>query len=128
MGGLLVYGTIVGIYGNRHPSFWQDLSRQLADFKRLSAGGSNLCVCGDFNCTFSDNYYYTERGREAILQSFAENQIELLTRDRSECIDHVAITGCFLRDTSLQIEEWNLDKTLSDHKGIAVSFTERLNN
>jgi len=123
MGNLLVYGTIIGIYGNRHPSFQQDLSRQLADFRRLSASGHNLCVCGDFNCTFSDNYYYTERGRAAILQSFAENQIELLTRVRSECIDHIAITGGFLRGTSLQIEEWNLDKTLSDHKGIVISFT-----
>lgn len=122
MGNLLVYGTIIGVCGNRHPTFQRDLLRQMSDITALSADGHSLCVCGDFNCTFSDNYYYTKRGREIILKSFVENRIELLTRDRSECIDHIAITSDFLQPSTIQIEEWNYDKTLSDHKGIAVMF------
>lgn len=122
MGDLLVYGTIIGVYGNRHPTFQRDLLRQMGDITALSADGHSLCVCGDFNCTFSDNYYYTKCGREVILKFFVENRIELLTRDRSECIDHIAITSDFLQPSTIQIEEWNYDKTLSDHKGIAVMF------
>lgn len=122
-GNLMVYGTIIGIYGNRHPSFSQDLSRQLIDIRRLSAGGHNICICGDFNCTFSDNYYYTKAGREAIVQALSESRIDLLTKDRSECIDHIAISRDFLGDSEIQIEEWNYDKALSDHKGIVVSIT-----
>ncbi|GHV08745.1 hypothetical protein FACS1894217_11670 [Clostridia bacterium] len=122
-GNLLVYGTIIGIYGNRHPSFEQDLSKQIADIKRLSAGDNNLCVCGDFNCSFTDNYYYTKSGRSALLQSFSDNGIELLTSDRREYIDHIAVSEQFVTDCTLQVEEWNYDKELSDHKGIAVNIT-----
>ena len=122
-GNLIVYGTIIGIYGNRHPSFSQDLSQQLIDIRRLSTGDRNICICGDFNCTFSDNYYYTKAGREAIRQSFTENRIDLLTESRSECIDHIALSRNFLDGSVIQIEEWNYDKMLSDHKGIVVSIT-----
>ena len=43
-GRLLVYGTIIGIYGNRHPSFQQSLTQQLDDIKRLSASGTPVCI------------------------------------------------------------------------------------
>lgn len=29
------------------------------DFKRLSQNANSLCICGDYNCSFEDNYYYT---------------------------------------------------------------------
>ncbi|GHU44480.1 hypothetical protein FACS1894111_11810 [Clostridia bacterium] len=121
-GNLLVYGTIIGIYGNRHPSFHEDLSKQLDDFRRLSSDGNSLCVCGDFNCSFADNYYYTKFGRSAMIHSFSENHIELLTMDRPECIDHIAISEKFVDGVDIDIEEWNKDKNLSDHSGIAVSL------
>ena len=121
-GNLLVYGTIIGIFGNRHPSFMQDLKCQLTDFQRLTDGKKSLCICGDFNCSFSDNYYFTKSGRDAILQSFSENRISLLTAAQSECIDHIAVSERAINAEKIQIEEWNCDKRLSDHKGIAVSF------
>lgn len=121
-GPLFVYGTIIGVLGNRHPSFKKDLRKQLDDYKRLSADGNSLCVCGDFNCSFADNYYFTKDGRDLLLRSFAENHIELLTADIPSCIDHIAVSEEFLADDSIQIEEWNLGKTLSDHKGISVEF------
>lgn len=45
-GNLLVYGTIMGIYGNRHADFKTDLAQQLTDFDRLSVH-NNLCIVGD---------------------------------------------------------------------------------
>jgi endonuclease/exonuclease/phosphatase family metal-dependent hydrolase len=119
-GNLLVYGTIIGIYGNRHKSFAKDLTRQLADIERLTASDKNLNVCGDYNCSFADNYYYTKAGRDAIEKSFVQNGLELLTKNQPECIDHVALSKAFVADSVIRITEWNIDKTLSDHKGIVV--------
>jgi endonuclease/exonuclease/phosphatase family metal-dependent hydrolase len=124
MGNLLIYGTIVGIYGNRHPSFDVDLTKQLGDLERLSARNANLCVIGDFNCTFADNYYYTKSGRNALLQSFADNRMALLTKDTPECIDHIAVSKRFVEGCTFTVEEWNCDKQISDHKGITVNITK----
>lgn len=120
-GNLLVYGTIIGIYGNRNSNFAADLARQIEDIRRLSAFG-NICVLGDYNLSFCDNYYYTKRGRTEVLQCFSENKIALLTKDRPECIDHIAISERFVRGAVIRIDEWNYDKALSDHKGIVVSL------
>lgn len=122
LGRLLVYGTIIGIYGNRHPAFLQSLSRQLNDIKWLSASETPICVCGDFNCSFSDSYYFTKQGRDLLLQTFSGQDIVLLTKDEAECIDHIAVSGQFAENRNVQITEWNQDKHLSDHKGIAVSL------
>lgn len=120
-GKLLVYGTIIGIYGNRNPNFVTDLARQIEDIQRLSALGK-ICVLGDYNLSFCDNYYYTKQGRADILQCFSDNKIALLTKDRPECIDHIAISEIFVRGAAVRTDEWNYDKALSDHKGIVVSL------
>ena len=119
-GNLLVYGTIMGIYGNRHHSFQTDVESQVEDFRRLTEEGRKLCVCGDFNCSFSDNYYFTKAGRNTLETAFADCQMSILTKNQPECIDHIALTSSFMDDTIVSVEEWNLDKSLSDHKGIAV--------
>lgn len=121
-GNLLVYGTIIGVFGNREKSFIQDLSKQVCDFKYLSDNGNNICICGDFNCSFSDNYYYTKDGRNLILNSFADNNIDILTSNRKECIDHIAISKRFVSDCIIDIDEWNEEKSLSDHKGIIANL------
>ncbi|MGN1403710.1 MAG: endonuclease/exonuclease/phosphatase family protein [Ruminococcus sp.] len=119
-GKLFVYGTIIGILGNRHVSFECDLRKQIEDYNNFSSGENNVCICGDFNCSFADNYYYTKSGRDLLLQTFAANNIKLLTSDVPSCIDHIAISKKFIDEDKIHIEEWNLDKALSDHKGIAA--------
>jgi endonuclease/exonuclease/phosphatase family metal-dependent hydrolase len=69
VGNMIVYGTVIGIYGNRHKSFMQDLLRQASDIERFSKE-NNLCVIGDFNCSFADNYYFTKSGRAALEMCF----------------------------------------------------------
>ena len=125
-GNLLVYGTIIGIQGSRGKgaeSFKKDLLRQAEDFARLSRRGF-LCICGDFNCSFADSYYFTAWSRNMLMKAFDQNNISLLTRNQANCIDHIAISKEFLADEHAIISEWNLDKKLSDHKGIAVDFNE----
>ena len=120
-GNLLVYGTIIGIYGNRNENFKTDLPKQIEDFKRLSAG-HNLCVCGDYNLTFSDNYYHTEEGRNAINECFSQIGMRILTAERPCCVDHIALPDRLIAGSTVTTQEWNLDKSLSDHKGIVVEF------
>ena len=98
-GNLLVYGTIIGIHGNRRSSFKHDLDCQLED------------------------YYYTKESRQKLLAAFSEHGIALATKDQVECIDHIAVSSSFLGNSIPMVTEWNLDKSLSDHKGIAVSFS-----
>ena len=119
-GNLVVYGTIIGIYGNRNKNFNQDLLKQTEDFKILSE--KNICIVGDFNLSFVDNYYFTNFGRDTLLKNFSELEIELLTKNCVECIDHIAISKKFLSDRKFNFAEWNIEKNLSDHKGIFVDI------
>ena len=120
-GNLIVYGTVIGIFGNRHNSFMPDLRCQVNDIERL-AKEKNVCIAGDFNCSFADNYYFTKDGRAALDDVFARNEIALLTREQPDCIDHIAVSNSFITGLTTEISEWNLDKTLSDHKGIFVEL------
>jgi endonuclease/exonuclease/phosphatase family metal-dependent hydrolase len=122
LGNLIVYGTIIGIYGNRHENFATDLSAQVSDIARLSSLGKPLCVCGDFNCSFADNYYFTKNGRATIEDMLTKNNLELLTRNQPKCIDHIAVSRKLLGGSDVKVVDWNLDKNLSDHKGIVVEF------
>ena len=82
----------------------------------------NICICGDFNCSFSDNYYFTDFGRDTLSTVFANDNISLITANQPECIDHIAISKNFVGDSNIKISEWNLDKSLSDHKGIVAEI------
>ncbi|MBP3805673.1 MAG: endonuclease/exonuclease/phosphatase family protein [Oribacterium sp.] len=137
-GNLCIYGTIMGIFGNREASFKTDLEKQMEDIKRLSEAGYRLCVIGDYNLTFSDNYYYTTYGRDTVLKSFEDNHIYLMTGHKAECIDHIALHDDFMYYGELDpstvakssqsrlkitsVDEWNYDKALSDHKGIVIDI------
>ena len=120
-GNLLVYGTIVGILGNRTATFKDEVRHHIEDIQRLSKLG-NICICGDFNCSFSDNYYFTNFARKSFLNIFEQENIKLLTKVQPECIDHIAVFGDFEGDMKCKVSEWNLEKKLSDHKGITVEL------
>lgn len=124
-GNLLVYGTIIGITGNRRPDFIPDLKAQMEDVRRLSSEGHNICVIGDYNLSFSDGWYYTKEGRRLVEETFSESGIRILTRDRVECIDHIAVSDGFA-DKVISIDEWNCEKKLSDHKGIVIEIIEKV--
>lgn len=120
-GNLLVYGTIIGIFGNRHDNFKTDLPKQISDFRTLSKN-HNLCIIGDYNISFSDNYYFTNWGRNELNNSFEENKITNLTQRLPEAIDHIAISKAFIGNALTETYEWNQDKKLSDHKGVSISW------
>jgi exonuclease III len=122
-GNLVIYGTIIGIYGNRNENFTTDLTKQILDFDKY-AKDENFCVVGDYNISFSDNYYFTNYGRKELDNTFDKNKLTLLTRKQKECIDHIAISTNFVKNLKTEIHEWNFDKKMSDHKGIFVNLTK----
>lgn len=118
---LIVYGTIIGIFGNRNKNFKTDLSQQISDYKNFSKG-IDFCLIGDYNTSFADNYYFTKDGRNELNKVFRECKLNLLTRGLAECIDHIAISEDFLTNVEVETVEWNLEKKLSDHKGVYVDL------
>lgn len=118
-----VYGTVMGAFGNRNKSFISDVISQMEDIKKMKSAGKKICVCGDFNLSFSDNYYFTESGRNNVLDTFKDCGIEPITAFKSECIDHIALSGEITVDRNVTVSEWNTNKKLSDHKGIYADIT-----
>ncbi len=121
-GNLKIYGTIIGIFGNRNDNFKIDLPKQIADFEKLSTS-ENFCIAGDFNISFTDNYYFTNFGKTELDNAFDKNQLTLLTRAVKECVDHIAMSKKFAQRFTTEISEWNEDKKLSDHKGVCVDLS-----
>jgi endonuclease/exonuclease/phosphatase family metal-dependent hydrolase len=122
-GELAVYGTIIGIYGNRHENFNVDLEKQLLDFKKISAS-QNICIAGDFNISFSDNYYFTKMGRQELNTIFENQQLNNVTKNIAENIDHIVISEKFIENCNVESKTWNLDKKLSDHIGVSVTISK----
>lgn len=120
-GNLLVYGTIMGNFGNREKSYMPDLEKQMEDVRRLSALGS-ICIAGDYNCSFSDNYYFVTDGRNLVRNTFEECGISILTEMQPQCIDHIAVSDSFVGNAVVNVSEWNMEKTLSDYKGILTEI------
>lgn len=125
-GDLIVYGTIIGILGNRHENFNEDLVSQIDDFKRLGAN-KHFCVAGDFNISFSDGFYFTKAARESLFDAFDLLNMNIATKDIKNNIDHIAISNQFLQNIIPSAVCWN-EKTkdsipiLSDHMGICIKL------
>ncbi len=121
IGNIAVYATIIGIYGNRHPNFKTDLELQLLDFKSIGTQYP-ICIVGDFNMSFCDNYYYTKEARDKLNKSFNELGLVNLTDKVQNNIDHIAISQGLLNVSEANCQVWNLDKKLSDHIGLMVDL------
>lgn len=120
-GNLIVYGTILGILGNRDKNFNKELEFQTNDIYKFSKN-VNFCYTGDLNMSFSDNYYFTNEGRNQLNECFQKNSLINLTENLEENIDHIVVSKEFIDNSEVILTEWNLNKKLSDHKGICVEF------
>lgn len=123
LGTLAVYGTIIGNNGNRNEHFIVDLDQQLLDFERI-AKNNNVCIGGDLNISFGDNYYFTEEGRMKLNASFVKNDLLNLTESIHHNIDHIILSRSFIGERKYTLQTWNdpVDKKLSDHMGVCVTI------
>lgn len=104
-GNIIVYGVIIGVLGNRHPSFKADLDKIAEDIRRFAETGKPVCIAGDFNCSFGDKYYYTKYGRDTSKRAFEDAGIQILTENQPECIDHIALTSSLVKDKKVVVSE-----------------------
>ena len=126
-GNLIIYGTIIGNFGNRGDQFKLDLLKQLSDFETI---GTKIifCIIGDLNISFSDNYYFTKDGREKLRNVFELLGMKIMTEQIKNNVDHIILTKNFFINRKITSGFWN-DKEnkkerLSDHKGVYVEINE----
>ena len=122
----LIYGIVMGAFGNRRPEFIGEVQNQMRDIERFYYKKKAICVCGDFNLSFSDNYYFTEKGRRTVLEAFSKYELNISTAGQKECIDHIAVSESLLKNHKIIVGEWNHNKKLSDHKGVYVDITPEI--
>lgn len=121
LGHIIVYATIIGIFGNRGERFSNDIDVFKEDILSLPSE-MPLLVAGDFNQSFADNYYYTKAGRMKLLAFFESQSLVNITKDIPDNIDHILMKKPQLSKLSIKISVFNTDKSLSDHIGIVVDI------
>lgn len=118
---LTVYGSIIGVFGNRQPRFDDDLNGQLSDFENLFPG-RQVCFAGDLNTTFSGRPWPSNKARQILNDVFEEFKLTNTTVNIEDTVDHIVLSNDFLKNKVMQIETWNEDKKLSDHVGHMITL------
>ena len=126
LGELTVYGTILGVLGNKGNQFIDDLNKQLLDFENIGKQTKNFCIIGDLNISFSDNYYFTDDGRKKLNTTFEKHKMKNYTSDLKQNIDHIILTEKFVGQRKIVTSYWNETENkltrLSDHKGVMIEI------
>lgn len=120
---LTVYGSIVGVFGNRQPRFDNDLNGQLADFKKIFPG-RQVCFAGDLNVTFSGLPWPSNKTRQTLVDAFKNYGLTNTTANIVDTVDHIVLSNNLLEKKHLKIDTWNVDKKLSDHVGHLLTLTQ----
>jgi exonuclease III len=119
---LTVYGSIIGVLGNRQPRFDNDLYGQLEDFEKIFPG-RQVCFSGDLNITCTGRPWPSNKARQTLVEAFDKFELTNTTANIVDTVDHIVLTRDFLENKHLEIETWNTDKTLSDHVGLLLTLT-----
>jgi endonuclease/exonuclease/phosphatase family metal-dependent hydrolase len=136
LGPMLIYGTILTYANdkgaNNKSKKWEEHRKAIADhadkdWKRLAAEfpDHSMCIAGDLNISFGDNYYFTELNRQDLLGVFKSLDMANLTADVKQNIDHIVVSKSLIEGCTVKTSTWNEDKQLSDHIGICVEIASR---
>jgi len=102
--------------------FIDEVAMQMEDIKKI-AEQSSVCLAGDLNMTFRDNYYFTAHGRKLLTDGFAAAGLKNLTHDIAKNIDHIVVSEDFIKEKKITIAMLvNTDYKLSDHIGVMVEI------
>jgi endonuclease/exonuclease/phosphatase family metal-dependent hydrolase len=134
-GPMIVYGTILTYANDTGPNGkskkWVEHRKAIADhsedWTKIAAKfpQHSLCIAGDFNTSFCDNYYAAETNRSDLLVVLEALEMRILTADVAQNIDHVAVSQPLVKDCAVSVAIWNEDKQLSDHIGVCVEIASR---
>lgn len=119
---LTVYGSIIGVFGNRQPRFDNDLYGQILDFEKIFPG-RQVCLAGDLNITFSGRPWPGRKARQTLAHAFDKFGLTNTTSNIPDTVDHIVLSKDFLINKQVETETWNKKKALSDHVGHVVRLT-----
>ena len=120
---LTVYGSIIGVFGNRQPRFDNDLNGQLSDFQKIFPE-RKVCLAGDLNVTFSGRPWPGNKAKQTLMDAFKTYGLTNTTANIADTVDHIVLSNDFLENKHVEIETWNHDKKLSDHVGHLLTLTQ----
>lgn len=133
LGQILVYGTILTYANDKGPN---NKSKKWDEHRKAIAEHNNkdwmpitkafprhaLCIAGDFNISFCDNYYSAEANRNDLLGVLEALDMKNLTAEVKENIDHIVVSHSLIADCKTSVSKWNDNKELSDHIGVCVEI------
>lgn len=124
-GELIVYGTIIGIFGYSRDKgrFVKDFNEQESDFIKIFAN-ENVCLVGDLNISLSGRIYPSREYRQKLNTLIEEFDMDKSTGNLEDNIDHILISKKFINNRDIKVEKLNVDKRLSDHFGICMTIKE----
>lgn len=132
LGPMLVYATIITYANDPGPNNkskkWEEHRKAIAEYNKdwtqIAAAFPKhaLCIAGDFNISFCDNYYSSEPNRNDLLAVLKALDMKNLTEDVKQNIDHIAVSQHLIKNCKISITKWNEDKELSDHIGVCVEI------
>ena len=123
-GSLTIYATIIGVFGGKGNRFDEDLQHHISDFDKL-LHNKQICIVGDYNMMFNGFAYPSYSARQTMNSVFDKFHLTNLTASLDICVDHISISNEFLKNRKVQLGDiWNIDKTLSDHIGTAITLTD----
>jgi endonuclease/exonuclease/phosphatase family metal-dependent hydrolase len=124
-GELIIYGTILGIfgYGGDKERFVKDFSEQQSDFNRIFAN-KNVCIIGDLNISLSGWIYPSREYRDKLNTLIVEFDMDKSTGNLEDNIDHILMSKKFIGNRCIKVEKFNVEKKLSDHFGICMTIKE----
>ena len=76
------------------------------------------------NVFFSGYAYPSHKARNKLNAAFGKLEMENLTSEISENVDHIIISREFLKNKKTKIEIFNQGKKLSDHFGICITIVD----
>jgi exonuclease III len=119
---MMIYATIIGVFGGVGTRFKMDFESQILDFRKLFKSNT-ICLTGDFNITLQGYPYPSYAARNAFNNELKKYNLQNATYQIENNVDHIIFSEQFLADKQVAIEKWNEEKSLSDHIGIAVTLT-----
>ncbi len=121
LGEITFYANIIGVFGGLNPRFTYDLTSQIQDFEKLLKS-KNAFIIGEYNITTSGRFCSSNAARETLNSVLKNHQLINLTTSIDNNVDHISISQQVIQEMEVTIETCNLDKKLSDHIGVMVSF------
>jgi hypothetical protein len=107
--------------------FRKDLDGQQKDVENINKR-VNLCYSGDFNMSFSSDYYkegYPKTEAQKMNRFFKENNLINKTKENNNCVIHIVLSENFIKDLKVKSKMMQIEKNISDHNLVILEIENK---